>query len=115
MSAVATAGPERLDVLAATFGRAFVNEPMMLWPMGLTDDVADALTRCFRYFLEEALPLGVAWEMADGKGAAVWVSPPRAHAWEAADPWSQARIAGADRRRRATLRRLLGVGRFADA
>jgi hypothetical protein len=26
---------DRLDVLASTFGRAFVNEPMMLWPMGL--------------------------------------------------------------------------------
>lgn len=92
ISAVASAGPERLDVLASTFGRAFVNEPMMLWPMGLAGDVADPLTRCFRYFLEEALRLGVVWEVADGKGAAVWVSPPRAHAWEAADPWSQARI-----------------------
>ena len=92
MSAVALAGPERLDVLASTFGRAFVNEPMMLWPMGLHGDVTDPLTRCFRYFLEEAMGLGVVWEAADGRGAAVWVSPAQAHAWEAADPWSQARI-----------------------
>jgi GNAT superfamily N-acetyltransferase len=92
LNGVARAGADRLDVLASTFGRAFVNEPMMLWPMGLAGDVATSLTRCFRYFLEEALGLGVVWEVADGNGAAVWVSPAQAHAWEAADPWSQTRI-----------------------
>lgn len=92
MNGVARAEPERIDVLASTFGQAFVNEPMMLWPMGLGGDIADALTRCFRYFLEEALRLGVVWDVADGKGAAVWVSPAQAPAWEAADPWNQARI-----------------------
>lgn len=92
MSGVARAGLQRLDALASTFGRAFVNEPMMLWPMGLVGDVADPLTRCFRYFLEAALGLGVVWEVADGNGAAVWVSPAQAHTWEAADPWNQARI-----------------------
>jgi GNAT superfamily N-acetyltransferase len=92
VSDVARAGPERLDVLASTFGRAFVNEPMMLWPMGLAGDVADPLTRCFRYFLEAALGLGVVWEVADSEGAAVWVGPPQADAWEATNPWDQARI-----------------------
>src|SRR5262249_6016884 len=92
--AVARAGPERLDVLASTFGEAFVNEPMMLWPMGLGGDVADPLTRCFRYFLEAALGLGVVWEVAGGKGAAVWVSPAQKRAWEAAGPWDQSRIGG---------------------
>jgi GNAT superfamily N-acetyltransferase len=92
MSAVTRAGPERLDVLASTFGRAFVSEPMMLWPMGLAGDVADPLTRCFRYCLELALGLGVVWEAADGNGAALWVSPAQADAWEAASPWEQARI-----------------------
>jgi GNAT superfamily N-acetyltransferase len=92
VSGVARAGPERLDVLASTFGRAFVNEPMMLWPMGLAGDVADPLTCCFRYFLEAALGLGVVWEVADGRGAAVWVAPAQADAWEATNPWDQARI-----------------------
>jgi GNAT superfamily N-acetyltransferase len=92
VSGVTRAGPERLDVLASTFGRAFVNEPMMLWPMGLRGEVVDRLTRCFRYFLEEALELGVVWEVADGEGAAVWVSPEQGHAWKAADPWNQASI-----------------------
>jgi GNAT superfamily N-acetyltransferase len=92
LNGVARAGADRLDVLASTFGRAFVNEPMMLWPMGLAGDVADSLTRCFRYFLEAALGLGVVWEVADGNGAAVWISPAQAHGWETADPWSQKRI-----------------------
>jgi GNAT superfamily N-acetyltransferase len=92
VNGVARAEPERIDVLASTFGQAFVNEPMMLWPMGLGGDIADALTRCFRCFLEEALRLGVVWDVADGKGAAVWVSPAHSPAWEAADPWNQARI-----------------------
>jgi GNAT superfamily N-acetyltransferase len=93
LSGVAAAGPERRNVLASTFGRAFVNEPMMLWPMGLAGDVADSLTRCFGYFLEQALSLGVVWEVANGNGAAVWVSPEQAGAWEAVDPWTQVRIA----------------------
>lgn len=92
MTGVARAGPERLEVLASTFGQAFVNEPMMLWPMGLAGGVADPLTRCFGYFLEQGLGLGVVWEVDDGNGAAVWVSPEQARAWEAADPWNQARI-----------------------
>jgi GNAT superfamily N-acetyltransferase len=71
LTRVARGGADRLNVLASTFGRAFVNEPMMLWPMGLVGDVATSLTRCFRYFLEEALGLGVVWEVADGNGAAV--------------------------------------------
>jgi hypothetical protein len=31
--AVSRAGSDRLAVLAPMFGRAFVNEPMMRWPM----------------------------------------------------------------------------------
>jgi GNAT superfamily N-acetyltransferase len=92
MGAVVRAGPERLDVLASTFGRAFVNEPMMLWPLGLAGEVADPLTRCFAYFLEQALGLGVVWEVDGGNGAAVWVSPAQANAWAAASPWDQERI-----------------------
>lgn len=92
MSGVVPAGPERLEVLASTFGQAFVNEPMMLWPMGLAGDVAGSLTRCFGYFLEQALGLGVVWEVDGGTGAAVWVSPAQANAWETTNPWDQARI-----------------------
>jgi GNAT superfamily N-acetyltransferase len=92
MTGVARSGPERLGVLAPVFGRAFVDEPMMLWPMGLRDDVVDRLTRCFGYFLEEALEHDVAWEVDDGLGAAVWMAPGQPEAWGTDHPWHQPRI-----------------------
>ena len=54
-------------------------------------DVVDRFTRCFGYFLEDVLGLGIVWEVGDPKGAAVWVPPERSEAW-AVHPWNQARI-----------------------
>jgi GNAT superfamily N-acetyltransferase len=85
------AGPDRLSALAPVFGRAFVNEPMMRWPMGEEGDVVDQLTHAFAYFLEGALPLGLVWEAGDAKGAAVWIPPGRIESWED-NPWNQPRI-----------------------
>jgi GNAT superfamily N-acetyltransferase len=65
--------------------------PMMRWPLGEHGDVVDRFTRCFAYFLEEVLELGVVWEVGDANGAAVWVPPGRSEAWEG-DPWNQPRI-----------------------
>jgi GNAT superfamily N-acetyltransferase len=92
MTAVGRAVPERVDALAPMFGRAFVDEPMMLWPMGAHRDVVDRLTHCFRYFLEEALALGVVWEIVDGKGAAVWLPPGQSETWGEEHGWNQPRI-----------------------
>jgi hypothetical protein len=98
---VARAAPDRLSALAPVFGRAFVYEPMMHWPMGEHGDVVDRFTRCFGYFLEEVLALGIVWEAGDAKGAAVWVPPDRSEAWED-HPWNQPRISAltGDRGRR---------------
>jgi GNAT superfamily N-acetyltransferase len=92
MTGVARSTPERLGVLAPVFGRAFVDEPMMLWPMGLRGDVVDRLTRCFAYFLEEALEHDLVWEVDGGKGAAVWMAASQPEAWETDHPWHQPRI-----------------------
>ncbi len=73
------------------FGRAFVDEPMMRWPMGSSGDVDERFTRCFAYFLEAALPLGWVWEVGRGDGAAVWIPPAQSNAWED-HPWNQTRI-----------------------
>ena len=54
-----TRDPARLSALAAVFGRAFVREPMMRWPLGSEGDIEERFTRCFAYFLEAALPLGL--------------------------------------------------------
>lgn len=59
--------------------------------MGEHGDLEDRFTRCFAFFLEEALELGVVWEAGIAKGAAVWVPPDR---FSASDPhpWHQPRI-----------------------
>lgn len=88
---VAHAGPDRLTALAPVFGRAFVNEPMMLWPMGGHGDIVERLTRCFAYALEEILGLGIVWEAGSAQGAAVWIPPGRFEVWED-HPWNQPRI-----------------------
>jgi GNAT superfamily N-acetyltransferase len=88
---VARATPDRLAALAPLFGRAFVNEPMMRWPIGDAGDVVDRFSRCFAYFLEEVLGLGLVWEVGDAKGGAVWVPPDRSEAWKE-NPWNQPRI-----------------------
>jgi GNAT superfamily N-acetyltransferase len=88
---VARASPDRLSALAPVFGRAFVNEPMMRWPMGERGDVVERFTRCFGYVLEALLGLGFVWEADDGVGAAFWMPPDASGAW-AEHPWSQPRI-----------------------
>jgi GNAT superfamily N-acetyltransferase len=88
---VRRARPERLTTLAPVLGRAFVNEPMMTWPLGDHGDLADRFTRCFSYFLEEVLRLGIVWEAGDGDGAAIWI-PPRQFEGSERHPWYQERI-----------------------
>jgi hypothetical protein len=73
--AVATAGPDRLSILAPVFGRAFVDEPMMRRSMGALGDATFAFTRCFSYFLETALGLGLVLEAGAATGDAVWIPP----------------------------------------
>ena len=89
--AVTPAGPDRLATLGPMFGRAFVDEPMMRWPMGAFGDVADRFTRCFSRFLERALAFGLVWEAGEGTGAAVWIPPGRFDTWDG-HPWNQAGI-----------------------
>jgi ribosomal protein S18 acetylase RimI-like enzyme len=81
----------RVSGLASVFGRAFVHEPMMCWPIGSGGDVAERFTQCFAYFLEMALPLGVVWVAGQADGVAVWTAPEQRGAWEL-HPWDQPRI-----------------------
>lgn len=88
---ICTAGPDRLSVLAPLFGRAFVNEPMMRWPLGEHGDLVERFTRCFAYCLEEVLELGTVFEAGDANGATIWFPPGSSAAWET-HPWDQPRI-----------------------
>jgi GNAT superfamily N-acetyltransferase len=88
---VTRAAPDRLDVLAPVFGRAFAEEPMMLWPLGDQGDVVERYTRCFSYVLDLALARGDVLEAGDGNGAAIWFPPGEAHTTPG-HPWTQPRI-----------------------
>jgi GNAT superfamily N-acetyltransferase len=88
---IAPAGPDQLSTLAPMFGGAFVDEPMMRWPLGEEGDLADRFTRCFSYFLETVLGLGIVLEAGSGRGGAVWIPPERFDSWEG-HPWHQSRI-----------------------
>ena len=89
--AVTLATPDRRQALAPIFGRAFVDEPMMRWPMGAQGDLVERFTRCFDCFLQHALPLGIVFESHAGRGAAVWTPPDHGLAWEQ-HPWNHASV-----------------------
>jgi GNAT superfamily N-acetyltransferase len=74
------------------FGRAFVDEPMLVWPMGDHGDRADRFTRAFAVVLERVLGLGLVWEAGDAQGAALWFPPEQADPRDE-HPWNEPRIA----------------------
>ena len=88
---VSLARDDRVEVLASVFGRAFENDPMMLWSIGGKQSPAERFTCCFTYFLEAAVKLDLVWEVDSGKGAAVWIPPGRCDQLQV-HPWNQERI-----------------------
>ena len=88
---IAQAAPDRLSALAPVFGRAFVDEPMMRWPMGAHGDIVDRFTRCFARVLADVLGLGFVSEAGDAKGSAVWF-PPDGLETQTDDPWNRPEI-----------------------
>ena len=81
---ITRAGKDRLEILAAMFGRSFVDEPMMRWPLGVHGDLVERFTLHFAYFLEHVLGPGMVWEAGDAAGAAAWIPPEEKQAWGAA-------------------------------
>lgn len=88
---IAQAAPDHLSALAPVFGRAFVDEPMMRWPMGAHGDIVDRFTRCFARVLADVLGLGFVSEAGDAKGSAVWF-PPDGLETQTDDPWNRPEI-----------------------
>jgi GNAT superfamily N-acetyltransferase len=88
---ISCADKDRLTSLASAFTRAFVDDPMMHWSLPGEGEPQERLRRCFTYFLDAALDLGLVWEAEDASGAAVWIPPGSGDLWEE-HPWSQPRI-----------------------
>jgi ribosomal protein S18 acetylase RimI-like enzyme len=79
---ITQAEPDRLSTLSSVFGRAFVTEPMMRWPLGDQGDIEQRYSRAFAYFLEDLIPLGMVWEAGEAIGAATWIPRDQADAWK---------------------------------
>jgi GNAT superfamily N-acetyltransferase len=67
------AGPDRVDDLAALLGRSFVDDPMIVWPIG--PDQLDRATSMFRIFNGGYVGRGWLWEAGSGLGVAAWLPP----------------------------------------
>jgi GNAT superfamily N-acetyltransferase len=70
---VAQADQDRVPALAALLGRAFVDDPMLVWPFGA--DRLDPVTRFFHAFDTEIAARGWLWEAGDALGVAAWIPP----------------------------------------
>lgn len=82
-------GPERWAVLASLFGRAFVTEPMMRWPLGEHERIDERFVRCFEYFLEDLSDRAIVHEAGVAAGAAIWIPAEHEDALEAAQTQSR--------------------------
>ena len=58
-------------MLSSLFGRAFVTEPMMRWPLGEHEQIDERFVRCFEYFLEDLSDRAIVHEAGVAAGAAI--------------------------------------------
>lgn len=72
---IVPATADRLPVLAEVFSRAFLEDPMIRWPLDPALDPATAIRTTFAAIYREVVGSGVVWEAGDGDGFAVWIPP----------------------------------------
>jgi ribosomal protein S18 acetylase RimI-like enzyme len=67
------AGRDRIDALAAVYARAFLDDPIVRWPLPDTPDVHDRIQQVFASIYFGIADDGVIWEAGDASGFAVWI------------------------------------------
>ncbi len=73
---VSRADRDRMPALAAVLARAFLDDPIIRWPLpDDADDVEDRVRSMFTWAYVDLADLGMVWETAGGDGVAVWVPP----------------------------------------
>ena len=73
---IAQADRRRMPALAAVLARAFIDDPIVTWPLpDAADDLEDRVRSMFTWAYEDLAELGMVWETAGGDGVAVWVPP----------------------------------------
>ncbi len=65
----------RLPIFADVVGRAFVDDPMIRWPMAEAPDMQDRVVRFFAAVYGPFMEAGTIWEAGRGAGFANWVPP----------------------------------------
>ena len=70
---IIAAGPDRVDAMADTLSRAFVDDPMLRWPLPDGPDVGDRLRQIFASIYLDIAGQGLIWEAGDAAGFAVWI------------------------------------------
>ncbi|MDH4113408.1 MAG: GNAT family N-acetyltransferase [Actinomycetota bacterium] len=66
----------RMPVLASVLARAFIDDPIVRWPLpDDVDDLEDRVRSMFTWAYEDLADLGMVWEAGDADGVAVWVPP----------------------------------------
>ena len=67
------AGRGRIEALADTFARAFLDDPMIRWPLPDSPDLPDRIRQVFASIYVGVADQGVIWEAGDADGFAVWI------------------------------------------
>ena len=67
------AGRDRIDALASTYARAFLDDPIVRWPLPDVHDVPDRIRQVFASIYLGIADDGVIWEAGDADGFAVWI------------------------------------------
>jgi ribosomal protein S18 acetylase RimI-like enzyme len=70
---IVPAGPDRIGTLAATYARAFIDDPIVRWPLPDVPDVQDRIREVFASIYLGIADDGVIWEAGDADGFAVWI------------------------------------------
>ena len=89
---ITRASEERLAVLSALLGRAFVVEPMVRWSVGDHGDAAARFVRYFECFSEWLVRRGMLWEAGPARGAAIWIPADASEAYSEAIEVSRERV-----------------------
>jgi GNAT superfamily N-acetyltransferase len=92
---IVRAAPDRLGPLSELLGRAFVDEPMLRWPLGTHGDLAARFIRAFELQYETLVERGMLWEARDARvarGAALWIPAAAGEAYDASLEASRERI-----------------------
>jgi ribosomal protein S18 acetylase RimI-like enzyme len=70
---ITRAGPDRIGTLAATYARAFIDDPIVRGPLPDVPDVQDRIRLVFGSIYLGVAGDGVIWEAGDADGFAVWI------------------------------------------